>query len=233
LIPLKDLVFSCIPDPWEYVVGFAPLEGLLREPYNRFPSGIVIGKRLDGKILDSIADGPNREYYLHYKSVNSLLFGLAGNILGRLKGKQINCELVEPTFTNESEMGVDYPKTLAAGVSHKMLATRAGLGWIGKTDLLVSCRFGPRLRMVSILLDQPVEPEHEVFNNSQCGECRICVDSCPAKAANGIAWDIQTSREAFFDAHKCRQQCAIFGKERLNDDIRVCGICVSVCPFGK
>jgi epoxyqueuosine reductase len=233
LISLKSLILSCIPDPSEYHVGFAPLQGLLKEPYNRFPSGIVIAKKLNGRILDSISEGPTQEYYLHYKAVNRTLADLAGAIILKLKEQEINCELVEPTFNHESEMGVDYPKTLAAAVSHKMLATRAGLGWIGKTDLLVSTRFGPRIRMVSILLDHPVIPESEVFNQSQCGTCTICVDNCPAKAANGILWDVQTPREAFFDAHKCREQCASFGRERLNSNVRVCGICVSVCPLGN
>ena len=38
-----------------------------------------------------------------------------------------------------------------------MIATRAGLGWIGKTDLFISKDIGARLRLVSILIDRPVK----------------------------------------------------------------------------
>jgi epoxyqueuosine reductase QueG len=38
-----------------------------------------------------------------------------------------------------------------------MAATRAGIGWIGKKDLLVSEKFGPRNRLASVLTNYPFE----------------------------------------------------------------------------
>jgi epoxyqueuosine reductase QueG len=114
-----------------------------------------------------------------------------------------------------------------------MVATRAGLGWIGKTDLFISKEFGPRLRLVSILLKTPVKSESNPVNISRCGYCNICVDICPAKAANGKLWDITVDREEFFDPWKCRNQCVEFGITRLGIDARICGICVAVCPVGR
>jgi epoxyqueuosine reductase QueG len=114
-----------------------------------------------------------------------------------------------------------------------MVATRAGLGWIGKTDLFISMEFGPRLRLVSILLKSPVESKISPVNTSRCGKCSICVETCPANAANGKLWDITVDREEFFDAFKCRKQCAEFGRSRLGIDARICGICVAACPVGQ
>jgi epoxyqueuosine reductase QueG len=68
---------------------------------------------------------------------------------------------------------------------------------------------------------------------SRCGNCSICVDICPAKAANGKLWDITVDREVFYDPWKCRNQCAEFGMNRLGLDVRICGICVAACPIGQ
>ena len=62
-----------------------------------------------------------------------------------------------------------------------MVATRAGLEWIGKTDLLITKKFGPRLRLTSILLKDRVIPESKHIDISRCGTCNICVEICPAK----------------------------------------------------
>ena len=112
---------------------------------------------------------------------------------------------------------------------NKMVATRPGSGWIGKTDLFISKQFGPRLRLVSILLKTPVKSKSKPVNISCCGNCNICVDSCPAKASNGKLWNITVDREEFFDPWKCH--CAEFGRTRLGMDARICGICVAVCPI--
>src|SRR5450759_4329579 len=105
------------------------------------------------------------------------------------------------------------------------------LGLDRKTDLFISKQFGPRLRLVSILLKTPVKSKSKPVNISRCGNCNICVDSCPAKASSGKLWNITVDREEFFDPWKCRNQCAEFGMTRLGMDARICGICVAVCPI--
>ena len=114
-----------------------------------------------------------------------------------------------------------------------MIATRAGLGWIGKTDLFISKAFGPRLRLVSILIDKPVNTTVLTNDKSRCGKCNVCVECCPARAANGILWDINTDRDIFFNAHKCREKCAELARLLGKKNTRICGVCVSVCPLGK
>lgn len=114
-----------------------------------------------------------------------------------------------------------------------MVATRAGLGWIGKTDLFISKEFGPRFRLISLLINQRPDKHVDPINKSRCGTCTICVDKCPAQAANGLLWNTETHRDTFFNAHKCRDKCGELAKQRLNVDKRICGLCISVCPIGK
>jgi len=217
----------------DFIYGFANLTGLLTDEYNEYPFGISIGKRLDDRIVDSIVNGPTLEYFDHYREINAELNNLSTNICSDLRQANINCIGIVPTVPSTSDEFKPYLKTLRYKVSHKMVATRAGLGWIGKTDLFISNVFGPRVRLVSILIDRPVKITRQTIDKSRCGKCDICVKKCPAQAANGTLWDINTDRDEFFDAYKCREKCGELAKLLLNKDSRICGICVSVCPIGK
>ena len=215
-----------------YIYGFADLTGLLDPKFKEFNYGISIGRRLDHSIIENIREGPTKEYYFHYRKINEELALLSGRISDDLNKHNIETIKVNPTVSTD-ELDTIYFNTLRTDLSHKMVATRAGLGWIGKTDLLITKKFGPRLRLTSILLKDPVVPQSKPIDISRCGTCKICVEICPAKAANGKLWDITIERDEFFDAQKCRNQCAEFGKSRLSMDARVCGICVAACPIGQ
>jgi epoxyqueuosine reductase QueG len=217
----------------DYIYGFASLKGLLADEYKEYPYGISIGKRLDNTIVDSIKNGPTIEYFNHYRDINTELTNVSTSICDELRKENIHCISIVPTVSSTSDEFKPYLKTLRYKVSHKMVATRAGLGWIGKTDLFISKDFGARVRLVSILIDTPVKITRQTIDKSKCGKCNICVDKCPAQASNGILWDTNIDRDVFFDAHKCREKCGELAKLLLNKDSRICGICVSVCPIGK
>ncbi len=217
----------------EFIYGYADLRGLLDPEFREFDYGISIGKKLNGSILDSIENGPTLEYYEHYQEMNASLAQITGDICTDLRKKGIPCMDISPTVVMNSEEFKPYQHDLRYKFSHKMTGTRAGLGWIGKTDLFVSKAFGPRLRLASILLKINVLETGIPVNTSSCGKCDVCVVKCPALAANGKLWNINTDRDIFFDAQKCREQCGKFGMGLFQKDTRICGICVSVCPLGK
>lgn len=229
---IEEIVRSRLQPEELYIFGFADLSGLLDPKFGDYASGISIGRKLDDIYVDPVTEGPTLEYYRYYKEINILLEDLASGISHELNRNGIDSISIEPTVST-SDLDSKYSVLLRTDLSHKMVATRAGLGWIGKTDLLVNKEFGPRLRMVSILTKARLEPGLKPVDKSRCGTCNICVEMCPARAANGILWDISVKREEFFDPWKCRKQCAEFGRMRLGMDARVCGICVAVCPIGR
>lgn len=229
---ITEIIENNLVPTKNYIYGTAELEGLLDTKYNRFQYGIVIGKRLDDKIVDEIDHGPTLGYYNTYKQYNTELAELAHTIKNELQKASIDAVVVEPTINEWPEDKEHYLRTLSVGLSHKMLATRAGLGWIGKTDLFISHDFGPRVRLVSVLIDQKPDIISKPVEKSKCGTCDICVEKCPAQAANGKLWDIHTYRDEFFDAHKCQDMCGNISKKMLNIDTRICGICIAVCPIG-
>jgi epoxyqueuosine reductase QueG len=228
---INTIILNSLDKPDDYIVGYAGLNGIIKD--SAFPYGIVIGKRLDDKIIDSISIGPTLEYFNYYKSINNQLSGIIHQIGNKIMENGYACEIVEPSNDNSGLENKEYELTLRTPVSHKMIGTRAGLGWIGKTDLFISKKFGPRLRLVSLLTDYPLEISESPINKSRCGNCSECVINCPANAATGALWDIYTDRDVFFDAHKCRNKCRELSKSRLNLNSSTCGICISVCPVGK
>jgi epoxyqueuosine reductase QueG len=229
---IEEILKSHLIPRENYIFGFAEITGLLNKKFEGYNYGISIGRILDNNIVNKIINGPTLEYFSHYRQINTELALLTEKISDDLNKNGIETINIEPTVST-SELDTTYYKTLRTDLSHKMIATRAGLGWIGKTDLFISKNLGPRLRLVSILLKTTVKPKSKPINKSRCGTCKICVEICPAKAANGKLWDITVEREEFFDVYKCRDQCAEFGRVNLGMDARICGMCVAACPIGQ
>jgi epoxyqueuosine reductase len=228
---MKSILKEELNPEGRFLYGFADLRGLLAPKFEGFISGISILRRLDDRIVDQVTDGPTEEYLEHYLAVNLEMQAVCERIARRLEAEGVRALAVKPTVASSPAAFDKALPDLRYEISHKMVATRAGLGWIGKTDLFVSKTFGTRLRLASILVDVELKPESKPIDRSRCGKCRICVDTCPAQAATGQLWNIHTDRDAFFDAFKCREQCSVFGR-KLRLDRRICGICVAVCPIG-
>jgi epoxyqueuosine reductase len=229
---IENIIEKIIPDDGEHIWGFADLTGLLHPRFRGYNYGIAIGKKLDDRILDSVIDGPTPDYCQLYIDTNKYLSGLVKEIAEDLKAMGINSLPINPT-PGEVDRAGDYDTTLRNTFSHKMTATRAGLGWIGKTDLFISNEFGPRLRLASVLVDYPLKPLNPPIDESSCGNCSLCVESCPAQAATGKLWNIHVDRDEFYSAYKCKETANRLSLDRIGRDMRLCGICVSVCPVGQ
>ena len=67
--------------------------------------------------------------------------------------------------------------------SHKLAASLAGLGWIGKNCLLITPDHGPRVRWGTILTNASLEAGTPM--EVKCGECTECVEACPAQTFTG------------------------------------------------
>jgi len=237
---IEEFIKSVVPDVDSgFVIGFAYIGGLLERELKEYKYCIVIGKKLDDKILDSIKSAPTQEYFDLYDSTNKELHELSLKISGFLDSKIIPHLVIKPTGISQDTKNYN-PDTLTYYFSHKMAATRAGLGWIGKTALMITEKFGPRVRFVSLLLKEPLEKngipiEKSVvpMEKSLCGNCVICVEECPAGAGSGRLWDIHTKRDSFFNAFNCMEKCRELSMKNLGRNITICGICVKVCPIGR
>jgi epoxyqueuosine reductase QueG len=229
---IEEHIKQIIGNHEQYIMGFADLSNLLDKKYRGHDHAIVIGKKLDDAVMDAVESGPTAEYLDLYNQMNHDLSVLIHKIADELKQMNISSIVIEPTVSDD-ELDDEYYQTLRIDFSHKMAGTRAGLGWIGKTALFISKKFGPRLRLATLLTNHPLPYSNEPIEESQCGKCLLCVDQCPARAANGKLWNINVDRDEFYNPFKCREKCLELSRQNMKQHASICGICVSVCPIGK
>ncbi|MBL4933124.1 epoxyqueuosine reductase [Clostridium paridis] len=86
---------------------------------------------------------------------------------------------------------------------HKKVAVLAGVGWIGKNNLLVTNEYGSALCMCSVLTDAPLPIEKSEMVMPKCGDCTICKDICPAKVIHGTTWEVGIDRDLIVDVYNC------------------------------
>ena len=179
---------------------------------SKFDKAIVLGSRLSRILLEDIDAQPTKLYYHHYRAVNSLLDQSALRLTNIIQDKGFDALAIPASQI------VDWDAQ-KAHLSHKRIARLAGLGWIGRNNLLVNKRFGSQLRLVTILTDIPMKTDKPVKDD--CGACHMCVKVCPASAIK--------ADPSGFDHAGCFEKLKEFHKLRISEQY-VCGVCVKVCP---
>ena len=119
---------------------------------------------------------------------------------------------------------------LLAPFSFKYAATRAGIGWIGKNDVVITQRYGPRVRLSAVLIDAPFDYGQPITESRCPDDCRKCVEICPCKALSGVRWDAGKHREELIDYHKCNRMRSAFIPKLGRKN--ACGLCLAACPVG-
>lgn len=120
----------------------------------------------------------------------------------------------------------------SAPILERSLAVRAGLGWIGKSSMLISRKFGSAFFLSEILLSLPLEPDTP-FSADGCGSCSRCVDACPNGCIDPHTRTIQADRCAAYLTieHKgefTEEQSALVGTHLFG-----CDECLRACPWNR
>jgi len=98
---------------------------------------------------------------------------------------------------------------------HKTVALRAGLGFIGKNNLLVNDQYGCALILGKVLTTAPFVTMSQPVQEPLCGSCTECVNVCPSHALHGKTWSITTTRDEMLDRKRCS----------------LCLKCLAQCPY--
>ena len=207
------------------MVGFADLTGLDPAARRGYDRAVSVAVAVDRKVLIGIKQGPTAEYVTEYIRVNALLDELDRRCAGLLRAAGYRA--LERT---RDSVPVD-EATRRTELPYKTVATRAGLGWIGKCALLINERYGGALRLSVVLTDAPFESAEPV-SASRCGECDVCTRGCPAQAVTGQEWRVGMEREELFNAFACydKQQELNAG---LDVKVNLCGKCIVLCPWSR
>ena len=178
---------------------------------DQFPFGISIGYHLSDAILEAIEDKPIPLYFHHYQRVNILLDTIA------LLMTSVIQDLGYHALPIPASQIIDW-KNQRGHLSHKHVARAAGMGWIGRNNLLVTENHGSRIRLVTVLTDLPLLADTP--SSKDCGSCRACLRVCPAGAIG--------ERQEDFDHLRCYEQLKAFSKT-LHFSHHICGVCVKAC----
>lgn len=193
------------------IYGFADLKDLkdislgltinFEEFIKKYPFAIVLGAQV-GK-LGPKATGTDRSLFLE-----NVAFHLQAYF------EEINYKALiihtEDEFDPDNRMGF---------ISLKALAKAAGIGWQGRSLLIISPDYGPLHRLIAILTNMPLKPSKKIENN--CIDCKRCVDACPKRALKLVIFDDHpNTREEVLDIKTC-----------LGDN--GCMVCIKTCPWLK
>ena len=193
----------------------------LTENFNR---AVSIAVALPKTIFENINKKPTPEYAKFYNLANNKLDDISFYISKYIEANGFKALPIPASQLIDST-------NYKGAITHKAVARLAGIGWQGKSLLLVSPEFGPRIRLATILTDAPVEPDSPVKN--RCGKCTNCVDSCPVNSIKNVSVEqFYSSREEalFFD--KCKENLTKNFMNMENIGFPICGICIKVCRFG-
>lgn len=210
------------------IADLARLQGIETEPadlLSGFTRAISLAVRLSDPVLDQIVDRPTPLYAQHYQKVNALLDELALRV--SLAVQKAGGRALPLPASQVLDAG-----NLTSYLSHKAVAVAAGLGWQGKSLLLVSPQFGPRVRLVTVLTDMALAADEPLKN--RCGTCSACADACPAQAIRGVNTKSHyASRDEALHFERCRVQVLEEFPKLPHITGGICGVCVSVCPWGR
>ncbi|KPK78158.1 MAG: hypothetical protein AMJ79_00585 [Phycisphaerae bacterium SM23_30] len=223
MTPLNSHIESHLIKNGAASVGFADLTNLSPEIRQSMSSAVSIAVALDASIVNEINDGPTRRYYQEYRRANDFLADLSRQTAEMIQGRGFAARALATTVED-----LDY-NTLATEFAHKTAATRAGLGWIGKSALLITEKYGAALRLATVLTDAEL-PAGTPVTQSRCDDCRECVVHCPARAISGTNWQAGMPRETFYDAFACCETAQKLSEKAHIPSI-ICGICINVCPW--
>lgn len=117
-------------------------------------------------------------------------------------------------------------------VLERDFAAEAGIGWQGKSTMLLSRELGTWFFLAEILTTLELPPDGAA--TAHCGKCTRCLDACPTGA-------ISRDRPHHLEARKCVSYLTIEHKgaiplelrEALGDRIYGCDDCLDACPWNR
>lgn len=135
------------------------------------------------------------------------------------------CKSIDKTGNHAVPIPTDVPylywdsaKSRGMGIlSLRHAGNLAGLGFLGRNNLLINPDLGNMVYIGAVLTDIDLEPDPVISNINCPPECRLCLDSCPQQALDGVT----------VDQKLCRQFSGL--NHERGFDIYTCNVCRKVC----
>lgn len=99
-----------------------------------------------------------------------------------------------------------------------------------KNDVVITEKYGPRVRLSAILIDYQFTYGQRIVRSSCPDSCKKCVEICPYHALHDVKWDIDTLRNDIIDYKLCSQKRSAYIEKHGRKN--ACGLCMAACPVG-
>lgn len=218
---LTNQLYDFLHDCGAALVGFADMS---MDKSLIYPRAVSVAISVPADIVRILKKAPNKDYYNTYHEMNDRLNRIVTSGAEYLIEKGYHAVAMTTNVVQ-----IDRDKWIS-NFPHKTVATRAGLGWIGKNCLLITRQYGGAVRLSSILTDAPLQTA-DAITKSKCGSCTLCVKYCPAEALSGTLWKAGMARNKLFDKKKCYDKQVQIMTEQTGIKTDLCGKCFAVCAF--
>jgi epoxyqueuosine reductase len=231
------------------LVGVAPVERFHGAPPAHHPADLLPGARtvvtFGIRILDRVMAWPEllkgSPFYPESKRAEALRLCLYEKSGYQIINDHLNTIALR-LATHLEEMGhasLFFPTTntgvpeeyahVPAMFSHRHAAVRAGLGEFGLNNVVVTARYGPRIRWNSVITAAPLTPSPLLTAKTCDGlACLECVRQCPGGALTTLP---EAAGNGLWLDPPARTEWATCRSTRLATDCM--GRCLRVCPAGR
>ena len=216
---------------WLYSDHFTPTQ----QDRERVIPVLAEGERYE-KTEDAwyIPNSLNRVVALAFEEDYYAIANSPGRVASAATGNGYSRMAVTATTLSEFIRGLGYralPAGNGVGLSIPM-AVDAGLGELGRLGLLVTPKYGPRIRLAKVITDMPLLPDSPIrFGVTEfCGACMLCADECPSRSISREkrTWEGRSpaNNPGVYKWHVTPEGCYDFNGFS-------CSNCKRVCPFTK
>lgn len=127
-----------------------------------------------------------------------------------------------------------------APVLERYWAVQAGLGWIGKNQMLIIPHAGSEFFLGELFITEELPPDKPLPN--RCGRCHRCIDACPTHALSLPAKPVEGYGEITgFASERCLSYQTIENRGALSEAAKAvlgdmfygCDRCQRACPWNR
>lgn len=126
--------------------------------------------------------------------------------------------------------GLEYKAMVDTGaLVDTAVARRAGIGFIGKTGLVISKEYGSYMFLGELITNLDIEPDQPV--DYDCGDCNRCVTACPTACLLGDG--TMNARRCLSFQTQDKGMMDLEFRKKIKTVIYGCDICQICCPYNK
>lgn len=206
----KLRTFACSVGADEIGYCTVPQEWVFKDTAIRYTQAIVLVMEMDKERMD-LAPNPDTAVMVHETY----------NQLGQISNKIAD-------WLRERGFAAHAGHPLGGMALYPPMAQAAGLGWRGISGLVVTPRFGPRVRLAAVYTEIENLPvytgDEHAWVLEFCDSCRRCIRDCPPDAFYEEPIQHVNGLVTVLDNSKCFPYFVKF---------HGCSICIKVCPFNQ